>query len=108
MYNLLQLNSMKLAELKAIAEELKIESSEKLKKQELIFKVIDAQRVIEQSESGADVSNSETVSVTQDIPAPKQRRERVKKNTETKSSDETSMSPSLLIRLLRSLQNLRL
>ncbi len=95
MYNLLQLNSMKLAELKAIAEELKIESSEKLKKQELIFKVIDAQRVIEQSESGADVSNSETVSATQDIPAPKQRRERVKKNAETKSSDETSMSPSL-------------
>ena len=95
MYNLLQLNSMKLAELKAIAEELKIESSEKLKKQELIFKVIDAQRVIEQSESGADVSNSEIVSATQDIPAPKQRRERVKKNAETKSSDETSMAPNL-------------
>jgi len=43
MYNLLQLNSMKVAELKAVADELAIENADKLKKQDLIYKILDVQ-----------------------------------------------------------------
>ncbi len=45
MYNLLELNGMKVAELRAIAEKLSIASPDKLKKQDLIFKIIDVQSV---------------------------------------------------------------
>ena len=43
MYNLLQLNSMKVAELKEVAEKLVIENADKLKKQDLIYKILDVQ-----------------------------------------------------------------
>jgi transcription termination factor Rho len=43
MYNLLQLNSMKVAELKAVADTLAIENADKLKKQDLIYKILDVQ-----------------------------------------------------------------
>ena len=96
MYNLLQLNSMKLAELKAIAEEMKIESADKLKKQELVFKVIDAQRVMEQSASGTTQDNASENDVSAEpIPAPKQRRERVKKSVEPKNQEAATETPSL-------------
>ena len=87
---------MKLPELKAIAEELKIESSDKLKKQELIFKVIDAQRVMEQStrETSAGQEN-ENPSGTENTPAPKQRRERMKKSAGIKTPEESTNAPNL-------------
>ncbi len=43
MYNILQLNDMILPELKEVAEKLKIKGFDKLEKQELILKVLDAQ-----------------------------------------------------------------
>ena len=43
MYDILQLNDMILPELREIAEKLKIKASEKLEKQELILKILDAQ-----------------------------------------------------------------
>src|SRR5688572_2073816 len=43
MYDILQLNDMILPELKEIADKLKIKGSDKLEKQELILKVLDAQ-----------------------------------------------------------------
>jgi len=43
MYNLLQLNSMKVAELKEVADKLAIDNADKLKKQDLIYKIIDVQ-----------------------------------------------------------------
>jgi transcription termination factor Rho len=45
MYNLLQLNSMKVAELKEVAEKLAIDNADKLKKQDLIYKILDVQAV---------------------------------------------------------------
>ena len=45
MYNLLQLNGMKVAELKEVAEKLSISNAEKLKKQDLIYKILDVQSV---------------------------------------------------------------
>ena len=43
MYDILQLNDMILPELREVAEKLKIKASEKLEKQELILKILDAQ-----------------------------------------------------------------
>ena len=43
MYDILQLNDMILPELRDIAEKLKIKASEKLEKQDLILKILDAQ-----------------------------------------------------------------
>lgn len=45
MYDILQLNDMILPELKEIADKLKIKGTDKLEKQELILKVLDAQAV---------------------------------------------------------------
>jgi transcription termination factor Rho len=45
MYNLLQLNSMKVAELKSVADKLGIDQADKLKKQDLIYKILDVQAV---------------------------------------------------------------
>ncbi|MFM9005754.1 MAG: Rho termination factor N-terminal domain-containing protein, partial [Flavobacteriales bacterium] len=87
---------MKLAELKAVAEELKIESADKLKKQELIFKIIDEQRVREQGASETtDTQITETNAATEAAPAAKQRRERVKKSPENKAQDEVANTPNL-------------
>ena len=41
MYDILALNEKKVAELKDIADELKIKKIDKLKKQELIYKILD-------------------------------------------------------------------
>ena len=43
MYDILQLNDMILPELREVADKLKIKASEKLEKQELILKILDAQ-----------------------------------------------------------------
>ena len=43
MYDILQLNDMILPELREVAEKLKVKGSDKLEKQELILKVLDAQ-----------------------------------------------------------------
>ncbi|MFM7815104.1 MAG: transcription termination factor Rho [Flavobacteriales bacterium] len=45
MYNLLQLNSMKVAELKSVADNLGIDQADKLKKQDLIYKILDVHAV---------------------------------------------------------------
>ncbi len=47
MYDILQLNEMLLPELQDIAAELKLEGYEKLDKQELIYKILDQQAVVE-------------------------------------------------------------
>ena len=49
MYDILQLNDMILPELQEVAEKLKIKGSDKLEKQELILKVLDAQALNPQS-----------------------------------------------------------
>ena len=43
MYNLLQLNAMKVAELKELAEKMQIANADKLKKQDLVYKILDEQ-----------------------------------------------------------------
>ena len=53
MYNLLQLNSMKVAELKEVADQIGITNAEKLKKQDLIYKILDVQAVQEQGQAAS-------------------------------------------------------
>ena len=53
MYDILQLNDMILPELKEVAEKLKLKGADKLEKQELILKILDAQAVAPAA-SGAD------------------------------------------------------
>ncbi len=53
MYDILQLNDMILPELKEVAEKLKLKGADKLEKQELILKILDAQAVAPAT-SGAD------------------------------------------------------
>jgi transcription termination factor Rho len=70
MYNLLQLNSMKVAELKEVADQLKIDGGDKLKKQDLIYKILDVQAV-RSVESEASAETPEYPSVeTQADPQP--------------------------------------
>jgi transcription termination factor Rho len=86
MYNLLQLNSMKVAELKAVADQLSIDGGDKLKKQDLIYKILDVQAVKSaenQPEQPAPAPDNGPSEEVVDTEAPqkqdKQRRDRAKK-----------------------------
>lgn len=74
MYNLLQLNSMKVAELKEVADKLVIDNADKLKKQDLIYKILDVQALKADTQessapavSAAPDSVSDTASDTQAV-----------------------------------------
>jgi len=54
MYDILQLNDMILPELREVADKLKIKGGDKLEKQELILKVLDAQALNPQTSADAD------------------------------------------------------
>lgn len=54
MYDILQLNDMILPELKEIAEGLKVKGADKLEKQELILKILDAQALSPESAKAGD------------------------------------------------------
>lgn len=94
MYNILQLSEMHLPELKDIADKLKIKNFEKLKKEELIYKILDQQAI---SPEALTPSNGEKPS-TQELPE-KQKRTRVKKKkaediTET-VVEKTAVAPTV-------------
>lgn len=59
MYDILALNEKKVAELKDIADELKIKKIDKLKKQELIYKILDEQAISPKTET-VPVKDSDT------------------------------------------------
>jgi transcription termination factor Rho len=83
MYNLLQLNSMKVAELKEVADKLAIDNADKLKKQDLIYKILDVQALkAEPAEPTAPVPAAEANQPTSEAPAEQQgkgKRERARK-----------------------------
>ena len=53
MYDILQLNDMILPELRETAEKLKVKGSEKMEKQELILKILDAQALNPETQNEA-------------------------------------------------------
>lgn len=94
MYDILQLNDMILPELKEVAEKLKIKGNDKLEKQELILKILDAQAL-----------NPDTpVTLDEDRPREKGKRPRnrkpigpelrTKKETKEPGEEEESESPA--------------
>ena len=60
MYDIENLNKKKVTELREIAETLKIEKTQKLKKQELVYKILDEQAIkpVEKKEETIEVSAS--------------------------------------------------
>ena len=50
MYDIEKLNNKKVSELRAIADELNIQKADKLKKQELVYKILDEQALKPSSE----------------------------------------------------------
>jgi transcription termination factor Rho len=78
MYNLLQLNSMKVAELKEVADKLAIDNADKLKKQDLIYKILDVQAL--KAEPTATEPAAETPSASEPTAeSVKGKRERARK-----------------------------
>ncbi|HSF46638.1 MAG TPA: Rho termination factor N-terminal domain-containing protein, partial [Chitinophagaceae bacterium] len=75
MYDILQLNDMLVPELLDIAEQLKISNSKKLGKQDLIYKILDKQALL----------NSETMDKTKDD---KTKRKRIVKTSTSNSTEE--------------------
>jgi len=74
MYDILQLNDMLVPELLDIAEQLKIASSKKMDKQQLIYKILDKQAVVE--------------SEAKDAPEEKGKRRRIVKTTTASGTEE--------------------
>lgn len=60
MYDILQLNDMLVPELLDIAEQLKITGAKKLDKQELIYKILDKQAVLNSAVKGADAKDDKS------------------------------------------------
>ncbi len=99
MYNLLQLNAMKVAELKELAEKMQIANADKLKKQDLVYKILDEQALRDDSPSEAPASAETSAEGELEGGELKNRkkRERVKKGQEEeKSTDEIAKSEQIL------------
>jgi len=79
MYNLLQLNSMKVAELKEVADKLAIDNADKLKKQDLIYKILDVQALKAEPSASEPASESAPTSEASADQPLKGKRDRARK-----------------------------
>src|SRR5258706_15023971 len=84
MYDILQLNDMLVPELKDIAEQLKVENSGKLSKQELIYKILDKQAI-------APSSSNEIKEHNDDGKPRRQRRQKVASSDTPEETPETAV-----------------
>jgi len=96
MYDILKLNSMKVAELKEVAEKMGITNAEKLKKQDLVFKIMDHQSV----SSSSPAADTPTSPATPEVPAADnsapdagKKRERTRKPAFEKATPEEAAAP---------------
>ncbi len=87
MYNILQLNDMHVPELKEIAEKLKIKNAEKLKKEELIYKILDQQAISPESDN-PESGSSENVSIKREKTEKQKRVRLIKKKKDEPGSQE--------------------
>jgi len=104
MYDILELSKKLVPELRDIAKELKIKKAESLKKQELIYKILD-QQAIEATDSDAPVKKEDDISdhpvenQQQDIPQRRGKRPRfIKSGGTTVKESVISVSPDDLTR----------
>ncbi len=83
MYDILQLNDMIVPELLEIANELKIPNAKKLEKQDLVYKILDKQAIIESAATTNDADGDDK---------PKQRKRIVKASTSNTTEEAEVMS----------------
>ena len=101
MYDIVSLNAMKVGELREIADKLNITQSDKLKKQDLVFKIIDTQNASQVSVPNPTSSGAPANENTDD--SNKRKRERIKKEATAELplelagslSDETPVAPTI-------------
>jgi transcription termination factor Rho len=90
MYDILELNKKLVSELKEIAKELKIKKVEALKKQDLIYKILDQQAIIASQEGLKTKAKSEAKSKTEQGDKPKRARTRKPKSAVIEKVDVSS------------------
>ncbi|MFM9986121.1 MAG: transcription termination factor Rho [Flavobacteriales bacterium] len=99
MYNLLELNGMKVAELKAVADKLGITQTDKLKKQDLVYKILDEQRIQNEAAAPTEAApapeSSDTNTGEQQDDGGKKKRERFKKPAQEGAPMPSSGQPDL-------------
>lgn len=101
MYNIIQLNDKNLSELQSIAQELGIKKTDSLKKEELVYKILDEQAIAGATKKVAAEKLKEERKVDRQQ---KRTRVTVKKRVLTKSSPPTKMVTSLRQKLKPQLQ----
>ena len=89
MYDIIELNGKLLTELRQIAKELNIPKVQGLKKQELIYKILDYQAL---NPTGSEETKKKETQSSSQVDAGKSKSE--EKQTETKSSDQSQKEPS--------------
>ncbi len=102
MYDIVSLNAMKVGELREIADKLNITPSDKLKKQDLVFKIIDTQNASQVSTPNP-ISNTAPANIAEHTEdSNKRKRERIKKEAAElplelagSLSDETPVAPTI-------------
>lgn len=92
MYNIIQLNDKNLSELQSIAQELGIKKTDSLKKEELVYKILDEQAIAGATKKVAAEKLKEERKVDRQQ---KRTRVTVKKRVLTKSLPPTKMAISL-------------
>ncbi len=85
MYDILQLNEMLVPELKDIAEQLKVKSYKRLNKQELIFKILDRQAIIQEQKEAEEADRPKTKKKEESATKKRARTVRKKKTVEEKT-----------------------
>lgn len=101
MYNIIQLNDKNLSELQSIAQELGIKKTDSLKKEKLVYKILDEQAIAGATKKVAAEKLKEERKVDRQQ---KRTRVTVKKRVLTKSSPPTKMATSLRQKLKPQLQ----
>ncbi len=99
MYDIVELNSKRLTELREIAKELNIRKVESYKKQELIYKILDAQALNPSTQNSAEQKSDKSSSQQSKKPTQKKTQEKAddsnsqfKKQPEKKSASESKES----------------
>lgn len=100
MYDIAELNSMKVAELRDVAQTLNLSKYEKLKKQELIYKILDEQAVNPPPKKTAEVKNESSEASENKERQPRRRTQspagsKIESNKATKENPQQSQQKEL-------------
>lgn len=94
MYDIIELNGKKVAELREIAKELDIKKVEKLKKQELVYIILDEQAINPSKTAKAAPQKTETTTADRPARTPRPKRPAPKRNENAPSKDTSEETPS--------------